>query len=85
VIDAINARKPPDLPDVRERACHIVARELLVNKNLTDATYSAAEKDLGIESLVAAVATTGSFSMTCLTANTFGIEPPADNPTPLAP
>jgi 4-carboxymuconolactone decarboxylase len=85
VIDAINTRKPPDLPDMRERACHIVARELLVNKNLTDATYSAAEKDLGIESLVAAVATTGSFSMTCMTANTFGIEPPADNPTPLAP
>src|SRR5580704_6336448 len=85
VIDAINARKPPELPDLRERACHIVARELLANKNLTDATYAAAEKDLGTESLVAAVATTGSFSMTCMTANTFGIEPPADNPTPLAP
>jgi 4-carboxymuconolactone decarboxylase len=85
VIDAINTRKPPDLPDVRERSCHVVARELLVNKNLSDVTYSAAEKDLGIESLVAAVATTGSFSMTCMTANTFGIEPPADNPTPLAP
>jgi hypothetical protein len=40
---------------------------------------------LGTEGLVAAVATTGSFSMTCMTANTFGIEPPADNPTPLAP
>src|SRR6202050_4298298 len=61
VIDAINARKPPELPDVRERACHIVARELLANKNLTDATYAAAEKDLGTESLVAAVASTGSF------------------------
>jgi hypothetical protein len=33
---------------------------------------------------VALVATVGSFSMTCLTANTFQIEPPADNPTPLA-
>jgi 4-carboxymuconolactone decarboxylase len=85
VIDSINARKPPELPDLRERACHVVARELLANKNLTDATYAAAEKDLGTESLVAAVATTGSFSMTCMTANTFGIEPPADNPTPLAP
>jgi hypothetical protein len=37
-----------------------------------------------LESLIALVATTGSFSITCMTANTFGIEPPADNPTPLA-
>jgi 4-carboxymuconolactone decarboxylase len=85
VIDAINTRKPPDLPDLRERASHVVARELLANKSLSDATYSAAEKDLGIESLVAVVATTGSFSMTCMTANSFGVEPPAENPTPLAP
>jgi hypothetical protein len=39
---------------------------------------------MGLESMVALVATTGSFSMTCMTAKTFGIEPPADNPTPLA-
>jgi 4-carboxymuconolactone decarboxylase len=84
-IDTINARKAPDLGDARERACYTVASELLANKNLSDATYAAAEKALGVESLVAAVATTGSFSMTCMTANTFGIEPPADNPTPLAP
>ena len=38
---------------------------------------------MGLESLVALVATTGSFSMTCITAGTFGIEPPAENPTPL--
>jgi 4-carboxymuconolactone decarboxylase len=84
VIDAINARKPPNLADPRERMCHVVARELLANKSLSDDTYAAAEKTMGLESLVAAVATTGSFSMTCMTANTFGIEPPAANPTPLA-
>jgi len=84
VIDAINARKEPELPDARERMCHAVARELLADKKVSDATYAAAEKALGVESLVAVVATTGSFSMTCLTANTFAIEPPADNPTPLA-
>ena len=84
VIDAINARKNPDLPDAREKMCFTVASELLANKKVSDATYAAAEKALGVESLVAVVATTGSFSMTCLTANTFAIEPPADNPTPLA-
>ena len=84
VIDAINARKTPHLADARERTCFVVARELLANKGLSDATYAAAEKTLGLEDLVALVATTGSFSMTCLTANTFEIAPPPDNPTPLA-
>jgi 4-carboxymuconolactone decarboxylase len=84
VIDAINARGTPNLPDAHEKMCFTVARELLANKGLSEETYAAAEKTLGVESLVALVATTGSFSMTCMTANTFAIEPPAANPTPLA-
>jgi 4-carboxymuconolactone decarboxylase len=84
-IDAINARKAPDLSDAREKTCYDVASELLANRTLSDATYAAADKTMGTESLVALVATTGSFSMTCMTANSFGVEPPADNPTPLAP
>src|SRR5690349_1337118 len=83
VIDAINARQTPDLPDARERTCHAVAREVLADKRLSDQSYAAAEKTMGLESLVALIAATGSFSMTCLTANTFAIEPPAENPTPL--
>jgi hypothetical protein len=85
VIDAINARQTPNLPDARERTCFAVPRELLANKGLSDATYAAAESTMGLESLVALVAATGSFSMTCMTANSFGIDPPAENPTPLAP
>jgi 4-carboxymuconolactone decarboxylase len=84
IIDAINARKTPSLADAREQTCFAVAIELLANKTLGEGTYAAAEKTMGLESLVALVATTGSFSMTCLTANSFGVEPPADNPTPLA-
>lgn len=84
VIDAINARQTPNLPDARENTCFVVPRELLADKGLSDATYAAAEKTMGLESLVALVASTGSFSMTCMTAKTFGIEPPAANPTPLA-
>jgi hypothetical protein len=38
---------------------------------------------MGLESLVALVAAVGSVSMTCLTAGTFEIDPPATNPTPL--
>jgi 4-carboxymuconolactone decarboxylase len=85
VIDAINARTTPNLPDTRERTCYEVARELLASKGLSDQSYAAAEKIMGLDSLVALVASTGSFSMTCMTANTFGIDPPAENPTPLAP
>jgi len=82
-IDAINARQTPELPDARERTCHAVAHELLTTRSLSDASYTAAEKAMGVESLVALVAATGSFSMTCMTANTFAITPPPDNPTPL--
>jgi 4-carboxymuconolactone decarboxylase len=84
VIDAINARKTPSLADARERTCFVVASELLTTKGLSDQTYAAAEQTMSLEGLVALVASTGSFSMTCLTANTFGIEPPPDNPNPLA-
>jgi 4-carboxymuconolactone decarboxylase len=83
VIDTINAGKTPDLADARERTCFAVAREMLTSKGLSDATYAAAEKTMGEEALVALVAMTGSFSMTCMTAATFDIEAPADNQTPL--
>jgi len=85
VIDAINARGAPALSDARESTCFAVARELLAEKGLADRTYAAAEQTMGLESLVALVAATGSFSMTCMTANSFGVEPPADNPSPLKP
>ena len=85
LIDAINARKTPQLPDARERTCFVVANEMLSNKGLSDATYQSAEQTMGLEGLVALVAAVGSFSMTCLTAGTFEIDPPAGNPTPLAP
>jgi 4-carboxymuconolactone decarboxylase len=84
VIDAINAHGNPSLAHAREHTCLVVARELLARKGLSDETYAAAEKTMGLESFVALVASIGSFSMTCLTANTFGIDPPADNPIPLA-
>jgi hypothetical protein len=84
VIDAINARRAPSLNDAREQTCFTVARELLADKRLSDEAYAAAEKTMGLESLVALVATIGSFSMTCMTAGTFGVAPPSDDPTPLA-
>ena len=84
VIDAINARKTPDLPNPRERACFAVSSELLATQRVSDKTYAEAEKALGLTDLIALVATTGSFSMTCMTSNTFEVDAPANAPTPLA-
>ena len=84
-IDAINNRQDPKLTDARENTCYTVARELLANKRLSDASYAAAEKTMGLEHMVALVASTGTFSTTCLTTIAFDVSPPADAPTPLAP
>jgi 4-carboxymuconolactone decarboxylase len=83
-IDAINARKTPDFNDARERTCFQVAHDLLANNGISDETYAAAEKILGLEGLITLIASTCNFCTTCVTANAFAIEPPADNPTPLA-
>jgi 4-carboxymuconolactone decarboxylase len=84
IIDAINARGTPAFTDARERTCFVVANELLARKGLSDETYASALAAIGLDDLVALVATTGSFSMTCLTASAFGVDPPANNPVPLA-
>ncbi len=84
IIDAINARRDPGLDDPRERAAFAVAKELLADHGLSDATYTAAENSLGLDDLVAVVATVGQFSMTCCTTNAFDVSPPDDAPTPLA-
>src|SRR3989442_10696055 len=57
VIDAINARKTPSLADARERTCFAVAKEILADKGLSDDSYAAAEKTMGLESRGAPVAT----------------------------
>jgi 4-carboxymuconolactone decarboxylase len=78
IIDAINARKEPDLPNARERMAYEVAKELLANKALSEATYKAAEKLFKTEELVTLVAAIGQFSMVCCTANAFDLTPTAD-------
>jgi len=83
-IKAINAGETPDLPDAAEAMCYAAAREMLDRKTLSDETYAQALKVLGQDRLIAMTAATGSFAMTCLTANVFDIPAPADDPMPLA-
>lgn len=75
IIDAINARKEPDLTDAREKMAYTVAKELLANKGLGEATYKAAEKLFTTEELVSLVAAIGQFSMVSCTANAFDLTP----------
>jgi hypothetical protein len=60
VIDAINARRTPSLTDARERPLRRQANSS-PTKCLSDESYAAAGKTMGLESLVALVATVGSF------------------------
>src|SRR6185312_15453159 len=46
-IDAINARKTPNLPDARERTCFVVAQEILANRGFFFQDSAAAEKTMG--------------------------------------
>ena len=84
IIDAINTRNDPGFNHPREQAAYEVAKELLADHGLSDATYAAAEKALGLDDLVALVVTVGQFSTTCCTTNAFDVSPPDDAPTPLA-
>jgi 4-carboxymuconolactone decarboxylase len=85
VIDAINAQKEPDLPNPRDRLAHEVAKELLANKGLSNATYEAAGKAFKAEELVALIAAIGQFSMVSCTANAFDLDPTAEMTQRLAP
>lgn len=83
IIDAINARKRPDLNDPGEQAAYDVASELVASKRVSEAAYARAEKIFGEEKLVDVVAGVGFFSMVCCTANAFDITPPDDAPARL--
>jgi 4-carboxymuconolactone decarboxylase len=84
VVDALNARAEPALDDAREQTCHAVARELMETNKLSDASYAKALDVMGEVDLIALVSATGQFVMTCCTANAFDVDPPADQPVPLA-
>jgi len=83
IIDSLNAQTEPPITDAREMLAHKCAKEMLVNKGITDATYAEAEIAFSEVELVALVAKIGSFAMTCCTANAFDVTPPDDAPSRL--
>ena len=82
-IDAINARRAPQLANPRERLAYEIARELLAEKSLSEAVYQAAAKVFSEAELVALIAVIGQFSMVSCTANAYDITPPDEAPARL--
>lgn len=83
IIDAINARTRPDLPDAGDAIVYDVAVGLLESGNLTDDTVSQASDLLGYAGFVDAVGAVGHFCKVCMMANAVGAEAPADSPSHL--
>ena len=57
IIYSIYTGNDPGFKDPREQAAYEVAKELLADHGLSDSTYAAAEKALGLDDLVALVVT----------------------------
>lgn len=83
VAEAINRGEEPVLDDPGEALAYKLTAELLADNRVSDATYRAAEAHFGLQTTVDLVALIGFFSMTCLTANAFDIDPPDDAPSVL--
>ena len=83
VIDAINERRDPGLPDARERMAHEMAKQLTGTHRLTDQTYMDAEKLFGEDDLVSLIGLVGFFGMVSTTANAIDATPPDEAPARL--
>ncbi len=81
-IDAIRARKQPDLKREDERLIYDLVTELLANKTLSSATFERTKAVFGLEGVIEAVTCTGLYGMIGLVLNTFEI-PPQPGPAPL--
>jgi 4-carboxymuconolactone decarboxylase len=82
--EAINRGETPKLGDPGEALAYRLAAELVGTKRLSEETYEAAVAHFGLERTVDLVAMVGFFSMTCLTASAFDIDPPEDAPSRIA-
>jgi 4-carboxymuconolactone decarboxylase len=81
-IDAIRARKRPDLEREDERLIYDLVSELLADKTLSSATFERAKAAFGLEGVIEAVTCAGLYGMIGLVLNVFEI-PPLPGPAPL--
>jgi 4-carboxymuconolactone decarboxylase len=74
-IDAIRARKRPNLQRDDEKLIYDIVIELLASKSLSAATFERAKAALGLEGLIEVVSLTGVYGMVGLVINAFDIPP----------
>jgi 4-carboxymuconolactone decarboxylase len=84
-VEAINAGERPKFSDPTEDAIYNVAREMVVTGNLSDQSFEAAKKALGLKKLVETVGVVGNFCKTAMMANLAGATGPDDAPSKLKP
>jgi 4-carboxymuconolactone decarboxylase len=73
-VDAIRRGVDPDLADAADRASYRVARELLLEHRLSDATFADAKARFGEAALIELVTIIGYYCLISLTLNAFDVE-----------
>jgi len=76
-IDAIRARKAPDLKRDDEQLIYDLVTELLATKTLTAATFARAQSTLGRDGVIEAVSCAGFYGMIGFVLNAFDVAPVA--------
>jgi len=82
-IDAINARRDPELTEPRENMAYKLATQLVRDHHISETTYKDAEQLFGENDLVSLVSVIGFFGMVATTANAIDATPPDDAPARL--
>jgi 4-carboxymuconolactone decarboxylase len=78
VIDAIAAGRNPSFADAREAAVHDTARELTVERTLSEATYTRLVQSIGEEATVELVSLIGFYIAVAVLCVAFSVDPPED-------
>lgn len=76
IIEAIRVRERPEFDRPDEDVVHAFARELLDDKQVSDATYARAESILGEVALIELVGVLGYYGLICMTINAFEVSAP---------
>lgn len=73
-VESIRVGKDPNFSDAADRASYRVARELLLEQRLSDATFADAKAHFGEAALIELVTVIGYYCMISLTLNAFDVK-----------
>jgi 4-carboxymuconolactone decarboxylase len=82
VVEAIRVGAPPHLKHADEAAVYAVAREVVYERQVSDASYARAETVLGLSGLIELVVILGYYGLISMTINVFKVPVPDGAPEP---